>query len=1121
MSIIAFGGVRMSYEEINKANRNYMKGTIREGPVMEWNDSSLMDTLMGRMPKLRVTNKDDQVRTEIHKLQSILETYRYTETNCDDFLKEISAIINRIWDVEPYWYGFTIDEISYFLAMQRFCVISGFGGMGKSYFIYRLEEQLEENSIPHLCIYGKYQKELNSIDFSEIHSAANNGVFLLIVDAINELDHSIQTELIKKIQPLLACNGLRVIITYRTHRLSGDIVALLNSLATYQYTFSGVSYESALEVILRKPVLNVYKYESILYSNNAFYLQMLCKVLSKPVVKDEEINSFSILTHILEAYIKDTLGKECWVYTKMIAKWMYDNRRRDIPRTELLTIIKKPDNYIQLMKQYGLFNEVEFHNELNYSFSIESLSDYMLARYFVQEISGKTESEQLEIIKQRRSEFFGMDEVFIVSLFDLSNDYDLIKRLLKSSGLISSFDFEALLHINFNLSDIKPFQLAFPINDTANPLLMLGGYSEKPFNCVNYLNDYYLTASYRQKKELSSLLSGQIISGRLTDRLKNMIYFVSVVKTDITDEMLWFALWCTASANQKTRCYAIKLLYEIVLKKPQYIEVIIASWEKFSDYYIQEAVIQVFSFLTHIEGHGIQEFLSACMDDPSFHLAKSIKRIGVAQGAPYGYIQSEKENLYHPYAETQISKDLNDLFWHLDFTEKYLLPFRYYSEDHVDGITKFLSAPKKEVELWNRKLTKRFSCVRNGQCAGSVSFEKWLQAEYEPSFSLDSLDVVSFLLSFGKCIENIMIQYGINVYKQQSMSELSFSNSLYRKVVDIAIDNFYGSIMCNYFTGSFSSFNNTQNSIGFDIYDPLEFNDEEIHLASPISTYESTIEAIGDAALSVITRFDSYDDGWSKDAEQSIANIQKLLQPVKHKKTEWVMLNAKIRLSSQERTETYDIHCCTDPNIHLTGRYDDRFLSIESPEYAESIALYHVCTEKPWVCKEIPSIKKNKDWFDPTELMFPPAQIVSDLNLHYELTTMSWNTDTGDIVIRCDNNKKSYIRSEISSGIFMRKDYYDLYVASKPIHFFCFTEKMIKERGFTDEASLHLEFSQGKLTRQFFNADEQKIEQETPNQLCQTCPYGFVSTGDEKDVDIDEYFDILKQLGYSRTSDAE
>ena len=27
---------------------------------------------------------------------------------------------------------------------------------------------------------------------------------------------------------------------------------------------------------------------------------------------------------------------------------MYDNRRRDIPRTELLTIIKKPDNYIKL-----------------------------------------------------------------------------------------------------------------------------------------------------------------------------------------------------------------------------------------------------------------------------------------------------------------------------------------------------------------------------------------------------------------------------------------------------------------------------------------------------------------------------------------------------------------------------------------------------------------------------------------------------------------------------------------------------------------------------------------------------------------------------------------------------
>lgn len=1116
---ISIEGERMSYTTINKANRNYMRGTIQEGPEMAWNDSSLMDTLMGRIPKLRATSKDDKVKVQIRNLQRILENYRYPDTNSDDFLAEVSNCVSKIRDSEPYWYGISIEEISYFLAMQKFCVISGFGGMGKSYFIYRLEEQLENDSIPHLCIYGKYQKEINSIDFSEICSAAKNSTFILIVDAINELDHSVQAELINKIQPLCSCKGFRVIITYRTHKLSEDILDSLNSLASYQYVFSGVSYESALEVILRKPVPNVYKYESILYSNNAFYLQMLCRVLSKPVVTDEEINSFSILTHILEAYIKDTLGKEHWAYTKTTAQWMYDNRRREIPRTELFKIIKNPDNYILLMKQYGLFTEFEIHNELYYSFTIETLSDFMLARYFIQEIQGKTETEQLEIIKHRRSDFYGMDEVFIVALFDLTNNYPLIKRLLVSSNLINSFDFEVLSHINFNPSDIKSFQLSFPITDVANPLLILGGYSEKPFNCVNYLNGYYTATPERQMGELSSILSGQEISGRLTDRLKNMVYFVSVVETDVAEEMLWFALWCTASSNQKTRCYAIKLLYEIIQKAPNYIEPIIACWGRITDFYIQEAVIQVFSLLTFIEGHGIKEFLSNCMDNPTFHLARSLKRIGIAQGAPYEYIQFEKENLYQYQAGKTIPKKLNDLFWQLDFKEKYLLPFRYYSENHIDGITKFILAPKNEVELWNSTLAEQFSCVKNGQCNGSPSFEKWLQSKYKPGFSLDRLDVISFLISFGTCIENTMMQYGVDVFNQRGTNELTFGNSVYRKVIDIAVDRFYGSIMCNYFTTIFSSFNNTQNSIGFEIYDPLEYEDEEIHLASPIPTFESAIEAIGDTALSVIPRSDSYDEAWSKDAEQSIANIQNLLQPVRCKKTEWILLNAKIRLSGQRHIETYDIHCCTDPNTHLTGRYEDRFLSIESPDYNKSIALYHTCADKPGLCKKIPSIKGDKDWFDTTELMFPPAQIVRDLNLHYELATMSWNTETGDIVIRCDNNKKSYMHSEISSGIFMRKDYYDFYFASKPIHFFCFTEKMFNKRGYTDEASLHLEFSQGKLIRKFFNIDEQKIGQDMSIALCKACPHGFGNTGAKEVAEIDEYLELLKHLGYSRTSD--
>ena len=47
-------------------------------------------------------------------------------------------------------------------------MISGEGGIGKSYFIKCFEEQLEQKNIEHLCIYGKFEKDTNNIDVEEI-----------------------------------------------------------------------------------------------------------------------------------------------------------------------------------------------------------------------------------------------------------------------------------------------------------------------------------------------------------------------------------------------------------------------------------------------------------------------------------------------------------------------------------------------------------------------------------------------------------------------------------------------------------------------------------------------------------------------------------------------------------------------------------------------------------------------------------------------------------------------------------------------------------------------------------------------------------------------------------------
>ena len=34
-----------------------------------------------------------------------------------------------------------------------------------------------------------------------------------------------------------------------------------------------------------------------------------------------------------------------------------------------------------------------------------------------------------------------------------------------------------------------------------------------------------------------------------------------------------------------------------------------------------------------------------------------------------------------------------------------------------------------------------------------------------------------------------------------------------------------GSLMCNYFTNEFATYNNYQNSIGYEVYDPIEYGE--------------------------------------------------------------------------------------------------------------------------------------------------------------------------------------------------------------------------------------------------------------------------------------------------------
>lgn len=182
-------------------------------------------------------------------------------------------------------------------------MISGEGGIGKSYFIKCLEEEFERNDIPHLCIYGKFEKNLQNVDVNEVVEVGENG-FVFIVDAINEMSEKGQLELLNVLRNLVHLSKIRIILTYRTNAMDSQILEEYKEMAKAEYAFPGVSFESALNELLRMSVPDVYKYEDILFSNNALLLNMLCRALSDEKLIEEKVNSVASITFILEYYIK-------------------------------------------------------------------------------------------------------------------------------------------------------------------------------------------------------------------------------------------------------------------------------------------------------------------------------------------------------------------------------------------------------------------------------------------------------------------------------------------------------------------------------------------------------------------------------------------------------------------------------------------------------------------------------------------------------------------------------------------------------------------------------------------------------------------------------------------------
>ena len=1099
---------------------------------MEWENPEFMDYLLGSIPQIRRMEDDENITNELSKLNSLLGSYDSFKSDKANFITEVDNIIAEILEKKKSWYGLNRYEIEKYLKIHEICLISGEGGIGKSYFIKCFEEYLEKKNIEHLCIYGKFEKDASRISVEEINNASKEG-FVFICDAVNEMSEEGQQSLLDVLKELKKNPQIRIVISYRTNAIDKTILKEFQELAEYEYKFPGVSFESALGEILKMSVPDVYLYEDILYSNNALLLSMLCDVLSSEKIVDEKENGVASVTYILEHYIKTTAKKtfkdnltcqgiDIWKDTKSIALWMYKNCEKSIDEANLLSVIKTGSNFLLYMVQMGFMDGYERDGVKYYYFAIDSLTDFLIARSLFEDISGKDYHEKVAIIKSKTNTLYSIHEALIIAIFDnMMPDYEQITNLLKDTGLIEHLDFRTLVKVHYKQSDIEALQGILKPIKYGVLLTTIGGYTDKPFNCSNFLFEYYCKSCDRIR-ELSDILAGYHFQNEIKNRLKNVLYFTTLNdRADRRDdEAFYFSLLCCAAPNKDVRCLAMKLLYEVVSKNDGYVEKLICEYEKILDFYIKEAVIFVLSQIKK-ESKNIAEFYNEIIIKQENLTAKSIRRIASYLGSPYSFITWNRKDLYKFDYNAEVSDYLNDILFHVDLMNKDFLPFRYWGKNHIDMYTKFLSNNKKDIKSINDYLYNKYSCVRDGECSGWMAFEKRIMPEIEPMAQIETVDMNSFMQSFENVFRYVFEYYGMSPnIKSINMREEDFAHSAYMKCVDIATGLYYGSLMCNHYTNQFATFNNNQNSIGYEVYDPLEYG-EEIRITAPIPTYQDYIERLGDYVINILEQPLAKDVLWVKDVMLTRRNVLHLIEIINVRKRQWVMLAGRVSLHEEYKhdtkwRDTYDIWCCSSEDETINDDGNARYLTIELEEYIGELKDYPENEDKPWLCKNIKNIFDQSDIFDETSLVLPPAEIIKFFNLRLNVSDLSWETASGEKIILCNNNKNSYYRDPIGGTVFIRKDYYDKYVQSHMIKYFAFAERYIPETGYADETSMHFEIIDGCIVKEIPNYGEQKKNEHINNVLCANCPHVNVigiQQNETSEVDIERLRNILKEYG--------
>ena len=1090
----------MTYKELNYKNRVLFDRNVQSPhEKMSWEDGSFMDYLCESYPHVRATEFDEGVSEELSSLRQLLEKFSFYQCEEKAFLNRIRDCINSIREKEIRWHGITFEEIESFLKAHRSCLIYGEGGIGKSFFIRELEDRLSKQGVEHLCIYGKYEKDASRIDCASIEAVLKTEEFILVVDALNEMEISGQQDVLNLIKQLSVHNGFRTILSFRTHTLNHKIKQNVMSLFEYPYRFRGVSYDSALSYIQSLGIKDVDLYHDIIGLNNPLIISKAVDGIKSLTRKEGKVKGITSITTIYEAYVKNSIGKSGWDNVKRLASLMYDKSKKSITYNEAKDVVNDLDEFINKSQQHGVIGQYVSNGERTIFFSDDAISDFLIARRLMDDLDRDNLDKSIVLLNEKLEGLYGIGEAIIVALFDkFGDDYKSIFFIIKESTVLESLDADgvlsALLKVRYKPDRAHEVHEFLKNIDLEDAFLFFAGNANKPFNCKLYINDYIIADISRAMLELNRILSNSFFVDRIIGRLKNAVYCVSLdaYNDEILEEFLYFAVWCSVSSHQTVRTLAIKLLYDVLYKRHDYCDVLKSYYTLIDDDYMREAIVSVLCF--YLEENEV--FLKSLIEDEEYVYANSLARIAMSFEIPHEYINWHKKNYYRRNEDATISEDMHDLLTQIDLSEKGFVGFRYWDPGRIDECEVFIDVEKEIISRKNDFLARKYACAKEGECAGLLSFEINIRKEVEYD-SIRKYHITSFLKAYENILSETCARFNISLKpaeKDEPNFYYPFKNTMMRKCIDIARNTIYGSMMCNYYTTDFATFNNAQNSIGFEVYSPIKYG-EKINISSPIALFNSDVEYLDDKIVGRIRGEVIRDTEWVRNINLSKANILKLIEPVSYKGHEWMMIAGRIRLSEYDKydakwIEVYNVLYCTDNNTALAPNDRNRFLTIEVDEFGGRMDRYQYELTNSHLCKSVKQICYTEDVLGETNLQLPPAQIIRDLNLKYSSKDVTWRDEKDSIVIYCNASKSSYYKDNIVGSIYMRVDVLDEYLNYNRRKHFVFTEKYTPETGYEHSTSLHFEILDGIITREFLNYYNYPQE-ECENKNCANCQYDF------------------------------